>query len=182
MYAEDPETPERLYSRCCSEKGWEASYESVKELIKCFAEKGDRNNWYKEYKRLDRVAEILCQLVPMVYYGENGNRYIKTYSRWKEDCDRIKEIVHEKTLAFGVDQIEIKAAELVKNHIDKISENGYEKRVQACFKERYLEFLAEQSEKFLQYLDKVYWGLENVEDEKEKAETAKRAVECLDIK
>lgn len=188
IYAEDPEKPgkpkkpERLYSRFCSEKGWEASYESVKELIKCFAEKGDRNDWYKEYKRLDRVAEILCQLVPMVSYEENGDRYIKTYSRWKEDCERITEIVHEKALAFGMDQIEIKAAELVKNYIYQISENGYEKRIQNCFKERYLDFLAEQSEKFLQSLDKVYWGLEIVEDEKEKAEIAKKAVECLYIK
>lgn len=124
----------------------------------------------------------MCQLVPIVSYEENGNRYIKTYSRWKEDCEKIAEIVHEKTLAFGIDQIEIKAAELVKNYIDRLSENEYEKRVQVCFKERYLEFLAEQSEKFFLSLDKVYWVLQNVDNEKDMHEMAKRAVETLDVK
>lgn len=85
-----------LYAQFCSDDGWEVSYERIKELIECFTEKGDCCDWYKEYKRLDRVEEILCQLVPMVSYEENGNRFIKTYSRWREDCEKIVEIVREK--------------------------------------------------------------------------------------
>lgn len=171
-----------LYHRYCDGDGGQTSYERIKKLIECFTWKADCGGWYEEYKRLDKMAKILCDLVPMVYYGEDGDRQIKTYSRWREDCKKIIQIVHEKTLSLGIDQVELKAEELVASHINKISENGYEKEVQACFKERYLDFLTEQSEKFFQAADKVYWILKNVDKEKDRAEIAKRALDSLDIK
>jgi len=170
-----------LYQRYCCDDGEKTSYENVKKLMKYDSEKADCGGWYEEYKRLDKVAEILCDLVPMVYYGEHDSRQIKTYSRWREDCEKIIQIVHEKALPWGIDQVEVKAAELVASHINKVSEIGFEEEVQACVKERYLEYLMEESEKFFQFSEKVYWILKNVEDEKDWAGIVKEAFDSLDV-
>jgi len=179
----DYRTVASLYTRFCNDDGWKKGYAGIQQLIKCFEAKGGCGGWYEEYKKLDRAAEILCGLIPMVYYGETGNRQIKAYSRWREECGKIIQIIHEKALPWEIDQVEVKAAELVRNRINMISENSrYGKEVQACFKERYLEYLMEQSEKFFQASEKVYGILENAENEKDRAEIAKRAFDSLNIK
>lgn len=81
--------------------------------------------------------------------AENGNMEMKNYGTWKGECEKITQIIHEKGLPLDVDQAEVKAVELTQDQIHKISRNEYGKDIQACFKERYLEYLYEQNAQYL---------------------------------
>lgn len=173
QFCEDDEETERE----------EECIKKIKELIKCLEKKKDCGVWwYEKYKQYDTAAKILCELVPVVYHEENGESKIKTYNRWREECGKIMRIVHKRALSKRIDQAEVKAAELAGGYINMISDDRrYEKEVGACMKERYLEYLVEQSEKFFQASERVYGVLENVDSEKDRVEITKRALDSLNI-
>lgn len=107
-----------IYNRYCKEGEWKKYRKKMFDLVKSFS-------YTKKSKHIldfDTTVRTLSELVPVIYFTENGERKIKDYARWKNERRIIKEVLSKKLLGLEIDLYEEKAFDLVHKCFQKIED------------------------------------------------------------